>query len=202
MRRHYLDNIFGLVILIAVAILVACGIINGFTPLFGWLDAHETGVLIAVVIVSIIASIIYTRFSNFYDKEKGSAGIWGYLNRVILIPPVMVMSIGTLVSVLSDMSGRNLLTILFMGLLLIILCFGLSLLMLSVGYFLTVKGSELFFALLGKIGLVIYTIIIALIEFFLLCRWEFLPFLTDMKIKFLFRTIEKTVVLLYNIISK
>lgn len=171
---------FGFLLIIFTLVIIGLGIVNGFTSVFEWLSVHETGFMIGVLIVSIIASVIYTRFLNIDDDQRGSAGIIGYINRILLIPPAIVASVEIMVSILSDFSDWSLLAILFLGTLLVLVTTLISILILGFVYFVVIRGSEMIYLLTGKIGLIIYTVVLAAIEFYFLYRWQIFWVFIDM----------------------
>lgn len=171
---------FGFLLIIFTLVIIGLGIVNGFTSVFEWLSVHETGFMIGVLIVSIIASVIYTRFLNIDDDHRGSAGIIGYINRILLIPPAIVASVEIMVSILSDFSDWSLLAILFLGTLLVLVTTLISILILGFVYFVVIRGSEMIYLFTGKIGLIIYTVVLAAIEFYFLYRWQIFWVFIDM----------------------
>lgn len=164
------------VLIIFIAILIM-GMIKGFNPMFEWFDTNQLTIAIIVLALSVIVSLIYTHFENIYSKEKGSAGILGYINRMLLVPPLIVVAIDIIIEILSSFADMNIVILLFVGVLMLCLTCLISLAILFFAYFVIIKGSEIVFELTGKIGLVIYTILLAGIEAYCLYKFDFLPFL-------------------------
>lgn len=170
---------FGLILIIFTLVLIGLGIVNGFSFVFEWLAVHQTGVMITVLLVTIIASIIFTHFFNIEDDKRGSAGILGYINRILLIPPAIVASVEIIVSLLSDFADWSLLAILFLGTLMLLIGTLISMLILCFVYGIVVSGSKMIYLFTGKIGLAIYTFILAAIEFYFIYRWGIFSFIFD-----------------------
>lgn len=164
------------VLIICIAILIM-GIIKGFDPMFEWLDTNQLTIAIIVLVLSVIVSLIYTHFENIYSKEKGSAGILGYINRMLLVPPLIVAAIDIIIEVLSGFADMNIVILLFAGVFMLGITVLISIAILFLAYFVVIKGSEIVFEITGKIGLVLYTILLAGIEVYFLYKFDFLPFL-------------------------
>lgn len=171
--------IFTVVILV---FLLLFGVIDGLGPLFEWIDENLIIIQIIVLVLAIIVTIAYTHYRNVgddedgYPCERGSAGALGYINRILLVPPVVTVSISWVLSILSDFNGESFLYILFIGTLLFLLSMMIAIIILGFVYFIAVGGSNLIYVFTGKIGLIIYTVVVGAIEFYFLYRWEFLPF--------------------------
>lgn len=170
---------FGFTVIFFILILIGLCIVQGFTPALEWFSEHQIGILITVLLVAVIVSIVYTHFDNIESKERGSAGALGYINRILLIPPAIVASVEIIVSLLSDFADWSLLAILFLGIFL--LCIGalLSSLILIFVYGIVVAGSQIIYEFTGKIGLVIYTILLAALESYFIYSWGLFSFFFD-----------------------